>query len=76
MRGLANKEYKKSWFAKKSKFLNVKYVDFPIPGTIDISEDFVLIISWKPEIVGILIKSESIAKNLKDYFNEVWKIAK
>ena len=76
MRGLANKEYKKSWFAKKSKFLNVKYVNFPIPGTIDISEDFVLIISWKPEIVGILIKSESIAKNLKDYFNEVWKIAK
>ena len=76
MRGLANKEYKKSWFAKKSKFLNVKYVNFPIPGTIDISEDFVLIISWKPEIVGILIKSESIAENLRNYFNKVWKMAK
>lgn len=76
MRGIANKEYKQSWFAKKSKFINVRFVDFPIPGTIDIIHDMVFMISWKPEVVGILIKSESIAKNLRNYFNEVWDNAK
>lgn len=76
MRGIANKEYGGSWFAKKSKFINVRFVDFPIPSTIDIISNMVLIISWKPEIVGILIKSESIAHNLRNYFNEVWKSVK
>lgn len=76
MRGLANKKYQKSWFAKKSKFLNVRFVDFPLPGNIDVAGDTVLIVSWKPEAVGILIKSESIARNLREYFNEAWDKAK
>ena len=76
MRGLANKEYKNSWFAKKSKFLNVRFVDFPLPGNIDIIGGMVLLVSWKPETIGVLIKSENIAKNLRDYFNEVWNKAK
>ena len=76
MRGLANKEYKISWFAKKSKFLNVRYVNFPLPGNIDIIGNMVFIISWKPEVVGILIKSESVAKNLRGYFNKIWGRAK
>jgi sugar-specific transcriptional regulator TrmB len=74
--GIANKEYKKSWFAKKAKFLNTKFVDYPIPGNIDVFKDMVLIVSWKPEVVGILIKSESIAEGFKNYINNVWKKAK
>lgn len=75
-RGLANKEYKKSWFMKKAKFLKMKYVDFPLPGNIDIVNNKVMIISWHPEIVGILIQSESIANHFRNYFNKVWEIAK
>jgi hypothetical protein len=75
-KGLANKEYKKSWFIKKAKRFKMKFVDFPLPGNIDIIKNEVMIISWKPEIIGVLIHSESIAKHFRDYFNEIWKIAK
>jgi len=67
MRGIANKEYKKSWFAKKAKFLNLKFVDFPIPGNIDISNNMVMFVSWKPSPIGVLIHSKSIADNLRKH---------
>ncbi|MBI2045385.1 hypothetical protein HYT23_04975 [Candidatus Pacearchaeota archaeon] len=76
VKGIANKKYKKSWFVKKAKFLNTKFVDYPIPGNIDVFRDMVFIVSWKPEIVGILIKSESVANSFKNYINEVWSRAK
>ena len=74
--GIANKEYKESWFAKKHKFLNLRFVDFPIPGNIDIIGDMVLFVSWKPNPMGVLIHSKSIADNLREYFNEVWNKGK
>lgn len=76
VKGIANKEWRKSWFAKKIKFWKVKFVDFPIPGNIDVIKDKVFIVSWKPSVVGILIHSKEIADNFKMYFNEVWKKAK
>ena len=75
-RGIANKELKKSWFAKKAKFLNMRFVDFPIPGNIDILKDGVMIVTWSPTPIAILIHSNTIADNFRDYFNQVWKIAK
>jgi len=76
-RGLANKEYKKSWFMQKAKnIMKVKFVDFPLPGNIDIIQNKMMLISWHPEIVGILINSESIARHFRNYFNKIWKIAK
>jgi HTH-type transcriptional regulator, sugar sensing transcriptional regulator len=75
-KGICNKEYKKSWFSKIQKHLTLKYVNFPIPGNIDISKNKVFIVSWQPAIVGILIHSESIASLMREYFEEVWKIAK
>ena len=76
IKGIANKEYKKSWFVKKAKFLNIKFVEHPIPGNIDVFKDMVFIVSWKPEIVGILIKSESIANSFKNYIIGVWNKVK
>lgn len=75
-KGICNKEYKKSWFSKIAKHLTIKYVDFPIPGNIDIIKDYVFIVSWHPSITGILIHSKNIANTMKNYFHEVWKIAK
>ncbi|MEK6918261.1 MAG: helix-turn-helix domain-containing protein [Nanoarchaeota archaeon] len=78
IKGIANKKYENSWFAKKAKKMksNLKFVKYPIPGNIDIIKDMVFIVSWRPSVVGILIKSESIANNLRNYFNEVWKSVK
>jgi len=76
VRGLANKKYKNSWFIKKAKNFNIKFVDFPLPGNIDIIKNQIMIVSWETEITGILIKSESISKHFRDYFNKIWKIAK
>jgi len=75
-RGICNKNYRKSWFTKKAKFLNVKFVEFPIPGNIDISNDKVMIVTWSPTPTAILIHSQTVADNFRDYFNEVWKSAK
>ena len=75
-RGICNKDYKKSWFAKKAGFLKVKFTDVPIPGIIDIIKDKVLITSWGDTIFSVLIHSQLLADNFKTYFNEVWKIAK
>jgi len=75
-RGICNKRYEISWFAKKSKFLNMKFVDIPIPGNIDIVRDKVMIVAWVPTITAILINSKAIANNFRDYFKMVWKIAK
>lgn len=76
MRGIANEEYRKSWFQQKSHFLNVKFVDFPTPGNVDILKDRIMFISWRPSIVAVLIHSKEIADNFTKYFNEVWKKAK
>ena len=74
--GIANKEYKKSWFANKSQLLNVRFVDFPTLGNIDILKDMTMLVSWRPSIVGILIHSKEIVDNFRNYFNKVWDKAK
>jgi len=75
-RGICNKKYKESSFAQKSKFLNIKFVEFPIPENIDIIRDKVMIVSWRPTPTAILIHSKSIAENFKEYFNQIWDQAK
>lgn len=75
-RGIANEKYKESEVTKKATFVKYRFVDFPLPGNMELCKDKVLIISWEKPIVGILIHSESIAKSLKEYFEVVWKLAK
>ena len=57
-------------------FIDARYVDFPLPGTIDIYKDTVLQVSWGKKPIGILMQSQEIADNYRNYFNEVWKIAR
>ena len=71
-KGIANKEYKKSEFIKNTNF-KMKYVDFPIPGNIDIFKDKIFLISWSENPIGILITSEEISNKFKDYFYSIWK---
>lgn len=75
-RGICNKEYKKSKFAKVAKFLNMRYADFPIPGNIDVCSDKILVISWGPKPTAFLLRSKQVADSLKEYFESVWKMSK
>ncbi|MEK6888504.1 MAG: helix-turn-helix domain-containing protein [Nanoarchaeota archaeon] len=71
-RGICNREYKNSWFAKKSKYLTMRFSDLPLPGNIDIITDKILLVSWGEQIFSVLIHSQSLADNLRNYFNEMW----
>ena len=63
-------------YIKKAYYLDTRFVNFPIPGNIDIYQDKVLFIMWKLPITGILIHSKDLADSMRDYFWSVWNIAK
>ncbi|MBI2124914.1 hypothetical protein HYT92_03930 [Candidatus Pacearchaeota archaeon] len=75
-RGICNTEYKKSKFAKTAKFMKIKYVDFPIPGIIDICNDKILVVSWSKKPVAFLIRSQQVAESMHEYFNLAWRTVK
>ena len=75
--GVSNKKFKETHLRKKSPhFIKYKFVNFPLPGNIDIFQDKVLLVSWLDKPIGILIHSQDIADNFKHYFESVWKSAK
>jgi sugar-specific transcriptional regulator TrmB len=77
LRGIGTQMYKKTALAKRTpSFLQERYVSFPVPGTIDIAKDKVLIIAWSDKPVAILIRSDQVARNFRVYFEAVWKMAK
>jgi len=77
VRGISNTDLKKSKsFSKPPIFVNLKFVDFPLPATIDIYQDKVLLATWRDKPFAYLITSKEISENLMNYFNQVWKLAK
>lgn len=77
LKGIANSNLKKSKsFSKPPKFVNLKFVDFPLPSTIDIYQDKILITTWRDKPFAYLITSKEISENLRNYFNQVWEMAK
>jgi sugar-specific transcriptional regulator TrmB len=74
-RGIVNSDFENSQHFKEiPKDVKLRHVNFPLPGTIDIFADKLLIIDWKT-ITGILITSSEIAGIFVDYFDSIWKIA-
>lgn len=77
LKGIANTDYKKSKsFAKAPSFVKIKFVDFPLPSMVDIYNGKILIVTWRENPISIIIRSKEIYENYKEYFNEIWKIAK
>lgn len=75
-KGIATFAFKSSkHFREVPKDVNMKFVNFPLPGTMDILRDKLLIISWNNTATGILIISEEIAEHFKSYFDKIWDIA-
>jgi len=75
LKGIATNEYKSSKFIKSTK-IKMKYVDFPVPGNIDIVNDKLLFITWSETPFAVLIQSEDMANNFREYFNSIWKSKK
>ena len=57
-------------------YLKIRTVSFPVPGTIDMIGDKVLILSWSDTPTAVLIHSAEIAKHFEEYFDGVWAKAK
>ncbi len=74
-RGISNRQYQKSAFINQAPYISMRFVDFPIPGNMEVCKDKLLLVSWNP-VMGILIHSASIADNFRRYFEAVWKRAK
>ena len=77
-KGIGDIEAKKSKFTKyaSKKLVDYRFVDFPLPGNIDIYKNKVLLQAWSENPVAFLIKSPLITSLLTRYFESVWKIAK
>jgi HTH-type transcriptional regulator, sugar sensing transcriptional regulator len=77
MKGIATRDFKESpYFLAPPGFIDLRYVDFPLPSTIDICGEHVLITSWQDKPIGYLIHSNEVAESLRTYFFNVWKHAK
>ena len=75
-RGIVTIDFKNSeHFKEIPKDVKLRYVDFPLPGTIDMLMNKLLIVDWKT-ITGILITSSEIASIFINYFDSISRIAK
>jgi len=77
LRGVSTKNYKKSkYFEKSPKFIELRFVDFPLPSMVDIYQDKTLFTSWGEKPLAYLIHSKEVSDNFRKYFETVWKMAK
>ena len=61
---------------KNRKYLQMKYIDFPIPENTGMCGNKMAIISWLENPKAILITSKNIVNKQRRFFNEIWKMAK
>jgi len=77
LKGISTREFKESrHFKKPPKFVDLKFIDFPLPSTLDIYGDKILQTIWGEKPMAILINSKEVADNYRKYFDNVWKLAK
>jgi HTH-type transcriptional regulator, sugar sensing transcriptional regulator len=76
-RAISSLKFKQSNHYKEvPKDVNMKFVSFPLPGTMDLLGHKLLIISWTNIITGILITSKEISEHFGNYFDSIWNIAR
>ena len=74
-RGVSTMNFKNSLHFKEiPKDVNMRFVQFPLPGTIDIFKDKILIVDWK-SVIAILISSKEISMHFEIYFDSVWNLS-
>jgi HTH-type transcriptional regulator, sugar sensing transcriptional regulator len=74
-KGIGIEAFKKSKYYKSyPKDAKMRFVSFPLPGTMDVFQDRLLIVSWEA-MTGILVTSKEISEHFSRYFDSVWEIA-
>jgi sugar-specific transcriptional regulator TrmB len=74
-KGIGIRAFKKSKYYKSyPKDARMRFVSFPLPGTMDVFQDKLLIVSWEA-MTGILVTSKEISEHFSRYFDSVWEIA-
>ncbi len=74
-RGIGIAPFKKSKYYKSyPKDAKMRFVSFPLPVTMDVFQDKLLIVSWEA-MSGILVTSKEISDHFSRYFDSVWEIA-
>ena len=53
--------------------INLRFANFPLPGTMDIFDNKILLVSWD-QPTGFLITSLELSNHYKDYFDEIWDL--
>ena len=71
-KGIFDKEYRRLFKTREGSNINAKFTDSPIPSSINIYNDKVLIIAWSEKPLAFLIQSKEIAQTFKNFFNDVW----
>jgi predicted transcriptional regulator len=74
-KGIGIGAFKKSKYYKSyPKDARMRFVSFPLPGTMDVFQDKLLIVSWEA-MTGILMISKEISNHFSRYFDSIWEIA-
>jgi len=75
-KGIFSKGYEQ-WFKKRSyaKF-QFKFTDYPIPSSVNIYGECVLMVSWSEKPVAFLVRSKDISEMYVKLFDEVWNRTK
>jgi HTH-type transcriptional regulator, sugar sensing transcriptional regulator len=76
MRGIGNIQTKPVKKQVLPPHMEIRFVNFPTPGTIDVIADKTLILSWAGQPTAVLIRSKEIAAHFKNYFESIWKMSK
>ena len=74
---LGIKAKKSQPWIENSKYVDIKYLDYPdSPVSINIFGETSFIVILTEEPIFLVIKSKEVAESFKHYFNLLWKIAK
>ncbi|MFH0936173.1 MAG: helix-turn-helix domain-containing protein [Candidatus Woesearchaeota archaeon] len=78
IRGLANIKFRKQLLEeyKGQEPIKLKFLEIPFPSPSTIINDYLLIINWIEKPIGIMIKSKTLVNNYRNFFEQMWKIAK
>lgn len=77
LKGISTSNFKNSkYFTNPPNFIELKFVDFPLPALADIFNDKVLFTTWHEKPIAFLIQSKELSDNFRKHFEELWKIAK
>ena len=73
VRVLKNMKY---YVKEKHTKIKLRFTNFNLPQGITVVRDTVILLSWNESPVAIKIESRIFAKEMREFFLELWKIAK